>query len=139
MQDAGNGTTFTTALTRFVNLFLSGRGPTEISPRLYGAPLTPLKKRNGGFRPIALGETVRRLISCCAIPHVSKFATEWLRPIQMGIAITIGCEAVVHGVRRFIEKPNYGSKFGLPSLDLSSAFNLVSRTAFLKGVEEHFP
>ena len=113
VHDSGNGTTFTAALTRFVNLVLSGRGPTEISPWLRGAPLTALKKRSGGVRPIAVGETLCRLISSCAMAHASKSAAEWLRPIQMGIAAPNGCESVVHGVRRFIEKHSDCSKFGL--------------------------
>ena len=122
-----------------MNLFLSRRGPTEISPWLSGAPLTALKKRNGGVGPIAVGETPGPLISSCAMAHVSKSAAEWLRSIQMGIATPKGCRAVVHGVRRFIEKRNDGSKFVFLSLDLSTAFNVVSHTAFLKGVKEHFP
>ena len=40
---------------------------------------------------------------------------------------------------RFTEKYTDGSQYGLLSLDLSNAFNIVSRAAFLKGVDEHFP
>ena len=57
----------------------------------------------------------------------------------MSIATPNRFEAVVHGVRRVIEKQNYGSQFGLLSLDLGNAFNVVSRATFLKDVEEHFP
>ena len=57
----------------------------------------------------------------------------------MGIATPKRCEAVVHGVRRFIQKNTNGSQYGLLSLDLSNACNVVSPAAFLKGVEEQFP
>ena len=70
---------------------------------------------------------------------VSKSAAEWRRSIQAGIATPNECKAVVHVVRRFIEKQNDGSKSGLLSLDLINSFNVVSHTAFLKGVEERFP
>ena len=47
-----------------------------------------------------------------------------------------GAENVVHGVRMLLED-NPGSV--VVSLDLSNAFNTVSRSAFVGLVEEHFP
>ena len=65
-----HGSTFISAMTRFVNLFLSGKGPPQLAPWLcVAAPLTALQKRNGGIRPIAVGETLRRLVSSCAMNH----------------------------------------------------------------------
>lgn len=124
VQGVGNGTTSTTSLTRFVNLFLSRRVPPEISPWLCGAPLTSLKRRNGGIRPIAVGGTLLRLIRRCAMAHVSKSAAEWLRPIRIGIATPNGREAPVYSLQIFIEKANDGSRLGLLSLDLSNEFML---------------
>ena len=65
VQDFGHGSTFISAMTRFVNLFLSGKGPPKLAPWLCGAPLTALQNSNGGIRPIAVGETLRRLGSNC--------------------------------------------------------------------------
>jgi len=53
------------ALTAFVNLVLSGRCPEEVTPVFFGGRLLALNKKNGGFRPIAIGFTLRRLASKC--------------------------------------------------------------------------
>ena len=55
-------------LTKFMNLLLSGKAHPLFAPWLCGAPLTALvKPNNAGFRPIAVGETFRQLVSklCC--------------------------------------------------------------------------
>ena len=139
VQDFGHGSTFISAMTRFVNLFLSGKRPPQLAPWLCGAPLTALQKRNGGIRPIAVGETLRRLISSCAMNHISKTAANWFHPLQFGIATINGTEAVVHAVRKVTQHHGSNSEYGLLSVDLTNAFNLVSRNAFLNGVKHHFP
>ena len=54
-------------LTRLVNSLLAGRIDSNITPWLSGAPLTALRKKTGGYRPIAVGDVIRRLVSrvCC--------------------------------------------------------------------------
>ena len=42
-------------LTRFMNLLLAGKVDVRIAPWLVGAPLIALQKKNGGYRPIAVG------------------------------------------------------------------------------------
>ena len=98
-----------------------------------------LPKRNRGIRPIAVGETLRRSISSCAMDHVSKSAAEWFNPSQLGIATSNGTESIVHAVRRVHEHHGNNSEYAILSGDLSNGFNLVNRKAFLKGVQEHFP
>ena len=49
------------ALTSFVKLILEGRTPSSIAPFFFGAKLTALQKKDGGVRPIAVGNTLRRL------------------------------------------------------------------------------
>ena len=51
-----------------MNNLLAGKLPTCIAPWLVGASLTALKRKNCGYRPTAVGETIRRLASrlCCA-------------------------------------------------------------------------
>ena len=97
-----------------------------------------LPKRNGGIRPIAVGETLRRLISC-AMDHVSKRAAGWFNPLQLGIATSNGTKSIVHAVRRVHQHHGNNSEYAMLSVDLSNAFNLVNRKAFLKGAQEHFP
>jgi hypothetical protein len=51
------------ALTKLCNFLLSGQLPSEICHLLYGASLYALHSKNGGIRPIAIGNCLRRLIS----------------------------------------------------------------------------
>ena len=66
-----------TTLTCLMNFLLSGKASLSLVPWLCGAPLTALLKKNGGVRPIAAGEILRRLASrlCCqfARPFLSDF------------------------------------------------------------------
>ena len=84
-----------------------------------------LPKRNRGIRPIAVGETLRRSISSCAMDHVSKSAAEWFNPSQLGIATSNGTESIVHAVRRVHEHHGNNSEYAILSGDLSNGFNLV--------------
>ena len=56
-------------LTLLMNILLAGRMDDRAAPWLVGAPLTALVKKGGGFRPIAVGEMIRRLASrlCCTV------------------------------------------------------------------------
>ena len=126
-------------MTRFGNLLLSGKGPPQLAPWLCRAPLTALRKRNRGIRPIAVGETLRRLLSSCATDHISKTAANWFHPLRFGIATRNGTEAVVHAVRKVMQHHGSNSEYGSLSVDLTNAFNLASRNVFLKGVKDHFP
>ena len=57
-------------------------------------------------------------------------------PCQCGVGMPGGAENVVHGVRMLLED-DPGNV--VVSLDLSNAFNTVSRAAFVGLIEEHFP
>ena len=45
------------------NMLLVGWGDSQIGPWLTGAPLIALQKKDGGIRPIAVGEVIRHLAS----------------------------------------------------------------------------
>ena len=61
------------SLTRCINGLLAGTLDSRLTPWSCGAPWTALVKKGGGFRPIAVGETLRRLVSkvCCFSVHSS--------------------------------------------------------------------
>ena len=46
---------------------------------------------------------------------------------------------MVHAVRKVMQHHGSNPEYGLLSVDLTNAFNLVSRNAFLKGLKDHFP
>ena len=57
-------------------------------------------------------------------------------PVQFGVSMPGGAENIVHGIRNLLsEHPDWA----LVSLDLTNAFNSVSRVAFFKQVQDKFP
>ena len=131
------GSDFLSALTAFVNMVLAGRCPSDVTPIFFGGRLVALNKKSGGIRPIAIGFTLRRLVSKCA----SFFGTNQLRnhfyPNQLGVGIPGGCEAAVHSARRYLEV--MPADHVLVKLDFSNAFNCLHRQDMLLAVLNRVP
>ena len=53
------------SLTKLINLIGDGKIPEPLRP-FFGSKLIALKKIDGGLRPIAIGNTLRRVASKCA-------------------------------------------------------------------------
>ena len=70
----------------------------------FGANLIALNKKEGGVRPIAVGNTLRRLVAKCAGFLVRDEMSELLVPFQLGYGVKGGAEAAVHGARLFLKK-----------------------------------
>ena len=70
----------------------------EVAPHLCGASLLAYQKKDGGVRPIAVGEALRRLTSKCLSHSVQEQASQTLTPLQVGVGVKGGCEAIVHAV-----------------------------------------
>ena len=85
-------------LVGVVNLLVAGRAPSCIITFLCGASLLACQKKDGGLRPIAIGEVLRRLISKCVARAVQSEAVSFLSPLQVGVGIPGGCEAIVHSL-----------------------------------------
>ncbi|CAI8049956.1 hypothetical protein GBAR_LOCUS27488, partial [Geodia barretti] len=85
-------------LVGVVNLLCRGRVAPSILPHLCGATLLACQKKGGGLRPIAVGEVLRRLTSKCVSRAVRADTITTLSPLQVGVAVPGGCEAVVHSV-----------------------------------------
>ena len=146
LVDAISGTTVPAAvtclaeLTWFTNYHLAGRGDRRIAPWLVGAPLTALIKQPTGFRPIAVGEVLRRLISwigCAAVR--CQLPSLFLPSGQVGVGVSGGLDAAIHALRVFLT--DYGTDEGLCCLkvDMANAFNACSREALLHRTREHLP
>ena len=114
------------AITATVNLLSAGRAPPDVIPHLCGASLLASKKSGGGHRPIAVGEVLRRLVSKCLSRAVHSVANHYLTPLQVGVGVRAGCEAVVHAVSRTLDDPVIppDSRCAL-LLDFSNAFNSI--------------
>jgi len=127
-------------LTAVVNRLAQGKVPKEMAQWIAAAPVTPLVKRDNGVRPIAVGETLRRLVGKVWMRRLKTRAMKFLTPHhQVGVAVSGGCEAIIHGARRCHTTHGDDNRYGLLQIDFANAFNLISRKAFLLVVRTHFP
>lgn len=73
--------------------------PERLRPFFFGARLTPIRKKDGGVRPIAIGTIFHKLVSSAIMSHLKEELMVFFPPVQFGVAIPGGAENVVHGVR----------------------------------------
>jgi len=121
-----------------INVLLSGEVvPGEVRRVLYSGSLIALNKKVGGFRPIAMGLTWRRLAAKICVRHSLNSATELLAPRQLGFGVKGGAEAAAHATRRYMQDmPN---DHILVKLDFKNAFNTMRRDVILESFGKHFP
>jgi hypothetical protein len=128
------------ATLSFVNAMLSGDLPH--CPNLLASRLIALDKRKGtggangelSLRPIAIGEVWVRLAGLCAL-QAGAHPGASLAPLQLGVGVRGGAQILGHALRAGTEMP------GMLTLqvDITNAFNTVSRTAVLAQVAERHP
>ena len=83
--------------------------------------------KGGGLRPIAVGEV---LTSKCAARAVLPDTLQILSPLQVGVGLLAGCEAILHSVTNVHESPSIPADHRFTLLvDFSNAFNSVDRAA----------
>ena len=126
-------------LAAVVNLLVQGRACSNIAPFLAGASLVALPKPNGGVRPIAIGEVLRRLTSKSLMQLVQKDAQAHFWPAQAGVAVKAGVEAAVHTLRAWVHRHASATDQVVVKLDFCNAFNTVKREAVLQQARDHFP
>ena len=126
-------------LAEVVSLMMKGELPEDIRPWLCGAALMALRKPNKSLRPVAVGETLRRLCSKVCVDVMGSSIRSILEPVQVGVQTKFGCEAIVHVTRQWSHTFRDDPDRVLALDDLSNAFNCVSRGAVLSAVRTHFP
>ena len=127
-------------LTHFMNKLLSGKIDHRIAPWLSGAPLTALRKKPSGFRPIAVGEVLRRLASRLCCSAVRPYLPDAFLPYgQVGVGVKGGLEAAVHGIRKLIADNSHNDNLCCAKVDMRNAFNECRRSFFLQRVQVEFP
>ena len=67
-----------------MNFVIKGDVLDEARSFFFGATLIALSKPDGGVRPIAVGCTLRRLVSKCASKSICAAIGELLAPLQVG-------------------------------------------------------
>ena len=123
-------------LTRVVNLLVAGQAHQNVMEAMASAPLYALAKKDGGIRPIAVGESIRRLVSKCCCLRSKSLAAAHLSPLQVGVGVPGGCEAVIHSVSTALEKYGDDPDMVMLKIDFTNAFNRIGRTPFLKLLHE---
>jgi hypothetical protein len=127
------------ALTDALNVLVAGRVPPSLAPALAGASLSALVKDGGDVRPIAVGETIRRLTSKCLCAEVKDEAALYLRPLQVGVACPMGAEAVIRSLTQYVERHSSSVHKLVLKVDFANAFNTVDRESFLRAATLHTP
>ena len=128
-------------LTRLTNVLAAGECPLELVPFLAGAPLTALRKKDDSVRPIAVGETFRRLVGKCFIKSeevASRFESLFV-PRQLGVGVRGGAEVVVRSVNILCKKWGEDPSRAVLKVDFRNTFNTMSREVMLREVQTEFP
>ena len=112
-------------LTLLVNFIISKRLPDFVTPVLLGANVTALSKPDGGVRPIAVGETIRRIACKCVLKRVVRSVSTLLSPHQLGCGVLAGIDAATHSMRTKIAQASPPDI--LLKLDFHNAFNTMRR------------
>ena len=100
-------TPIASSLGSVVNLLVTGNVPLPVSVFLAGGKLVALNKIRGGqpidFRPIAVGENLRRLTGKCLFALSKEKSSSFFQPFQFGVACKAGAEKVIHSLRNCVE------------------------------------
>ena len=130
---------FLFGLTALVNRIANGDIPDDIRASLTAGNLYSIFKRfdvvNGVktamYRPIVCGEEVVKLTSKILLSSCISKAVSYLQPIQLGVGVPGGCEAVIHTAQSWAEQhPDWV----ILKVDMENAFNSMDRQLFLKKI-----
>ena len=122
------------ALLRLDNLVLSGslpHCPEFTDSRLIAAG----KPHSTGVRPIAIGEVLARFASLCALAACFEVG-ESLAPLQLGVGVAGGTEAMSHALRAAIDAEPDSV---LLMADFQNAFHTPARAEIMHAVRERAP
>ena len=130
-----NSDGLTVALASFVSSIVRGAVPLGVRRWMFGARLVGIAKRGGGTRPIASGETLRRLAAKLLCASVKGTARNFfLSRGQVGVAVRCGAEGLIKAARMVVERGDT-----LVKVDFANAFNSAYRAALYRAVVASFP
>ena len=137
LADADDSGTFMRHLTALLNRYQLGQAPDGVRRAFAGAALSALEKKDNGTRPIAAGESLRRIIGKVLCARVKVKANGYFSPRQLGVACPNGTERISHLARRFWHR-NAADEC-LVKWDFRNAFNSAARARILDKVTTEFP
>ena len=105
--------------------------PPSIVSLIRQGRLTALSKDDGGARGIVAGDVIRRLVARTMARQLSEAVKAATALFQCALSTRAGCECVAHALQSMCEADPHTTVL---SVDGIGAFDLVSRTAMLRGL-----
>ncbi|KAL0205755.1 hypothetical protein P9112_001062 [Eukaryota sp. TZLM1-RC] len=120
-------------LVFFFNSVIMGR--FKLPQALMASRLVALNKPGDGVRPIAVGESITRLLAIISFQRVKSSAINFFRPYQFAIGIPDGttCAALCTDLLS-----NQKGEIYLLNIDFKNAFNSLLRSSILQELELHY-
>jgi hypothetical protein len=112
----------TQLFTQIINLMLAGKVPQEAGKFLFGASLSALNKKNGGIRPIAAGDVLRRIAGKAVCATFSGSFCELFGKNQFGVGVKGGMEVICHSMRILLNEHREDKDFFVFKVDFKNAF-----------------
>ena len=91
------------------------------------------------MRPIAIGNTLRRIASKCAGSKALSERQNFIGKVQVGCGTKLGAEIAAHSFRNLIERDDNPKCTVLLKLDFKNAFNSLNRETMLNHVYSNRP
>src|SRR3984885_14175604 len=103
---------FSKIFKNFINYLISGSVPSQIKHYIGGSRLIALEKPNKDVRPIAIGESFRRISSKVICRACQSDVQEYFSNIQYGNKKR-GCETttIIHRINSALESPHLFGNF----------------------------
>ncbi|CAI7862682.1 unnamed protein product [Closterium sp. NIES-53] len=135
LRDASiTNATVCTHLHALVNTLLAGNLPGPVADLLTASRLIALSKPGGGARPIAIGECLTHLAAKVALTVMGESARDHFLPLQYGVAVPGGTEAIIHAARSFTDSR---PQCLVLQTDIANAFNSISRQAIIEAIQDN--
>ena len=88
--------------------------------------------KNPGFRPIGIGETLRRIIARAVLSTFKDDILMAAGPMQLCAGQESGCEAAVHVMQKLFNSPEVEAVL---LVDATNAFNSINRQTALRNIQ----
>ena len=139
-RDGGGEGSLGHALGQFAKRCGEGNLVGPVASALSAATLIPLRKKGDGVRPVAIGDTLRRVTGkvLLQIPEVSA-ALHKLAPLQTGLGTPNAAESVAMGIQKLLPTLPAEPGWAILQIDLRNAFNCVHRDSVLDGTRRYAP
>ena len=139
-EQVENADAFITALTGLLNLMTSNK----LDPKLWTKTrLVLILKPNGGRRPIAIGETLTRLLGACILRQQQHHLQAAMAPFQFGVGVKGGasiismtCQMLINVIK---SNKNVSNTAGIIPLDFTNAYGSVRRLHTGTMILKHIP